>query len=432
MADIDQGVIDRIVSGDTTLNDLNVLKDMFKSSEMTPLRKEFVAILGEKLSPEALHKFNSKVMEYSVELADPNDNKFVYRTPEMKFFQEMLVLEARREGMRVELSKDGVAENTLLSSIPPKIMEHYATLSNNLHKNHGNESDALMAEVISWGLTASLARESEYYKKADKAVQISTELDIVEATKQTNKALASSEKAILSQIKATSVAEQTVVKPEQEQVEGTTKAIIGSYKATQKSLEIIRKSLDSLGQNVKTSHAGQEVERVLLESVKQMPYETLQNNEAGAIEFLKGKLQKKTKNGALTVSDEELQQIKVGFIAKCSGQEPEVTGFVSKIISTLKNLQSYFIEVIARLGRAENKALDNKGVGTPNESMLEKTANTHVEKTKEITTKDIPDKAVTTRVVEIDLSKAKDIGANPTKVEALAKKRSESSQQPQR
>jgi hypothetical protein len=89
MEDIDQ-VIRKIVSGDTTLKDLNVLKDMFKSSEMTPLRKEFVAILGEKLSPEALHKFNSKVMEYSVDLADRNDYKFVYRTSEMKFFHEML------------------------------------------------------------------------------------------------------------------------------------------------------------------------------------------------------------------------------------------------------------------------------------------------------------------------------------------------------
>ncbi len=324
--------------------------------------------------------------------------------------------------MRVELSEDGIKENTiLLPGIPPKIMEHYATLNKTLHNHHKNQSDALMADVISWGLTASLARESEYYKKADEAVQRSTELVIAEATKQTKEAL--SEKAILSQIKANAVAEPTVVKPEQEQVEVTTKAIIGSYKATQKSLEIIRKSLDSLGPNVRTSHAGQEVERVLLESVKHMPYETLQNNEAGAIKLLQGKLQKKTKNGALTVSDEELQQIKGGFLAKCSGQEPEVTGFVSKIVSMLKNLQSYFIAVITRLYRAENKTLDNKGVSTPNESVLEKTANTNVE-----TTKDTPDKAVTTRVVEIDLSKARAVGAHSTtRVEALARERSDSS-----
>lgn len=375
MADIDQGIIDRIVSGDTTLKDLNVLKGMFGPNETVSLRKEFVAILGKNLSDDALHKFNSKVMEHSVELAVDPDTKFMYRTPEMKFFQEMLVLEARREGMRVELGPNGITENNMLSVIPPKIMEHYATLSKHLHQTHKNESNALMAEVISWGLTASLARESENYKKADKATQGLTELVIAKETEKTKNSLNNIK--ILDQIKAAAIAEPTVVKSEKAQVELTTKTIIDSYKATQKSLEIIRKSLDSLGPTVRTSHVGKEVERALLESMKQIPNETLQNNEARAVKFLQNKLQKMTKKKTLIVSDKELHLITEEFIAQCSGnaqKQPttnqqiteKFTEFTDKILSTLKNLQGYASKVIDRF-RTGKKVFDKAKAALPGE-----------------------------------------------------------------
>ncbi len=317
---ISQDLISRIVSGDTTLDDLEVLKGRFGSDKDTLLRKEFVAILSEKLSDDALHKFNSKVMEYSTDLAVSPDTKFMYRTPNMKFFQEMLVSEAKREGMRVELDQNGIVENTILSDIPPKMLEHYAVLNKNLHTKHGNENNNdVIAEVISWVLTASLARESEYYKQADETTQQALELGIINPEKdKTRKSL--NDRNILDQVKAVAIEEQTPLKPEPEKAS----EILSLYLSTQESLEIIREVLDSLDSKdnpyLSRSPEGKQIEQALLESLKDVPYETLQDNKKEVIKFLKKALKEQVRDNKLVVSKQDLSQLKKDLRSKAQAQ----------------------------------------------------------------------------------------------------------------
>lgn len=341
-------LINRIASGQTTLDDLEALKQRFAVDSETLSRKEFVAVLGEKLSDDALHKFNSQVMKHSEDLAVPPDTKFMYRTTNMKFFQEMLVLEAKREGMRVELGPNGVTENTMLSSIPPKILELYAILNGTLHEKFkddvNNKDKDVMAEVMSWVLTSSLARESEYYKKADQTEQQRIELEIINSEKdKTRKSLQNQN--ILDQVKKSTVVEPTIVKPAVETIQQTTSAILDSYNSTLKSLEIIKKSLDSLGSNIRTSPEGKTVTLALFESLKQVPHEDLENNEQAIIKFLSKTLKGNVKDSKLIVTDEDLQTIKEELVTKAQ-EEPKIKAWslenanllAEKIVSGIQGL----------------------------------------------------------------------------------------------
>lgn len=89
---VKEDVLERIVKGEVTKEDVATLSSSFESNPKE--RVEFVKELGNNVTPYALHKLNSMVMQQADTLLQKEDPNFQCRTAETKIFQELLQLEA--------------------------------------------------------------------------------------------------------------------------------------------------------------------------------------------------------------------------------------------------------------------------------------------------------------------------------------------------
>lgn len=162
---VNEDVLERIVKGEPTKEDVATLSSSFESNPKE--RTEFVKNLGDNLTPNALHKLNSMVMQQADRLSQETDPNFQCRIAETKIFQELLQLEAEKTGMKAEFDKDG---NFLPPKLSPAIEDHYATLADKggfYDKCSGLSSDpkeTRIAKSVGFMLDAPLARNTEHYK----------------------------------------------------------------------------------------------------------------------------------------------------------------------------------------------------------------------------------------------------------------------------
>ena len=91
-------------------------------------REAFISLLDKKLNKEQLHKLNQAIMENANELMPDNDPNFVCRTPNNKVFQEILLLEAKRSGMKAKFNDKGELQSLDVKDITQEILDHYRVL----------------------------------------------------------------------------------------------------------------------------------------------------------------------------------------------------------------------------------------------------------------------------------------------------------------
>ncbi|HJD60454.1 MAG TPA: DUF5410 domain-containing protein [Rickettsia endosymbiont of Omalisus fontisbellaquei] len=150
--------------------DFGVLQKMqqaFSTASKQKQREAFISFLDKKLNKEQLHKLNQAIMENANELMPDNDPNFVCRTPNNKVFQEILLLEAKRSGMKAKFNAKGELQPLDVKDITQEILDHYRILQEKFYpkRDYKDLVDSRIAQSINFLLYAPLFRESEIYAK---------------------------------------------------------------------------------------------------------------------------------------------------------------------------------------------------------------------------------------------------------------------------
>ncbi|AFC71356.1 DUF5410 domain-containing protein [Rickettsia australis] len=162
--------------------DFDVLQKMqqaFSTASKQKQREAFISVLDKKLNKEQLHKLNQAIMENANELMPDNDPNFVCRTPNNKVFQEILLLEAKRSGMKAKFNDKGELQSLDVKDITQEILDHYRILQEKFyHKRNSKDLiDSRIAQSINFLLYAPLFRESDIYIKLGlKSAEIEREI----------------------------------------------------------------------------------------------------------------------------------------------------------------------------------------------------------------------------------------------------------------
>lgn len=98
------------------------MQQAFSTASKQKQREAFISLLDKKLNKEQLHKLNQAIMENANELMPDNDPNFVCRTPNNKVFQEILLLEAKRSGMKAKFNDKGELQSLDVKDITQEIL----------------------------------------------------------------------------------------------------------------------------------------------------------------------------------------------------------------------------------------------------------------------------------------------------------------------
>ncbi|XVN42976.1 MAG: DUF5410 family protein [Candidatus Rickettsia vulgarisii] len=284
---VDKQVIDNIISGKVTKGDLINLSNYFSLASAKEVRDDLVESLGKNLSKEALHKLNSAIMESADILLPKNDNKFLCRTTGAKFFKDLLVLEAKNSGMKVEFGNNGQVVNT---TIPPEILDHYATLKENFYKKRGvseNDLNQNMAESMAFILVDPIAKETGYYKNQQSSYQIMINSNIINSKGEVVSNLVKSNIAEKAKHQNKNIIDKYDI-PLQEIKEQNSKvsvAIMDSI-APALSKRLVNQALDQLKDNniIIDDKEKSKIQGVLSDSIKKVPAQFLLNQPEDLVE----------------------------------------------------------------------------------------------------------------------------------------------------
>ncbi|UZW39157.1 DUF5410 domain-containing protein [Rickettsia conorii] len=144
---------------------LQKMQQAFSTASKQKQREAFISLLDKKLNKEQLHKLNQAIMENANELMPDNDPNFVCRTPNNKVFQEILLLEAKRSGMKAKFNDKGELQSLDVKDITQEILDHYRILQEKFYPKRDSIDliDSRIAQSINFLLYAPLFRESDIY-----------------------------------------------------------------------------------------------------------------------------------------------------------------------------------------------------------------------------------------------------------------------------
>ncbi|WP_064428791.1 DUF5410 domain-containing protein [Rickettsia sp. Tenjiku01] len=158
---------------------LQKMQQAFSTASKQKQREAFISLLDKKLNKEQLHKLNQVIMENANELMPDNDPNFVCRTPNNKVFQEILLLEAKRSGMKAKFNDKGELQSLDVKDITQGILDHYRILQEKFYPKRDSKDliDSRIAQSINFLLYAPLFRESDIYTKLGlKSAEIEREI----------------------------------------------------------------------------------------------------------------------------------------------------------------------------------------------------------------------------------------------------------------
>ncbi|WP_347938690.1 DUF5410 domain-containing protein [Rickettsia oklahomensis] len=160
-------VIKEIDSENFDFGILQKMQQAFSTASKQKHREAFISFLDKKLNKEQLHKLNQTIMKNADALMPDNDPNFVCRTPNNKVFQEILLLEAKRSGMKAKFNSTGELQPLDVKDITKEILDHYHILQANFYPKRDSKDsiDSRIAQSINFLLYAPLFRESEIYAK---------------------------------------------------------------------------------------------------------------------------------------------------------------------------------------------------------------------------------------------------------------------------
>lgn len=173
-------VIEELENENFDLKILQKMQQAFSTASKQKQREAFITIIDKNLKNKQLHKLNRAVMENANELMPDNDTSFVCRTTDNKIFQELLLLEAKRYGIKAKFSSKLELQPLSIGDIPQEILNHYSILKQKFYpqKESKDSVDSRIAQSINFLLYAPLFRESELYTQIgqEKVAAIEVEL----------------------------------------------------------------------------------------------------------------------------------------------------------------------------------------------------------------------------------------------------------------
>lgn len=165
----------RMVDGETTLEDLTIIKNVTASGKKTEESKAYKKVL-ENLTNEQLHAFTSTIARYAHDLTPAADMQFMCRGTSEQFMKTALLLLAQRNGMKVEFDPQKQTVDIVNLKISPAIADIYATLRKEFYPKRNmppsKDVQTAVAESISFLLLKSLVEETSSYKKLDPKLQV--------------------------------------------------------------------------------------------------------------------------------------------------------------------------------------------------------------------------------------------------------------------
>lgn len=119
-------------------------------------------------------------MEHAGELMPTNDPNFVCRTTDNKIWGELLLLEAKRHGMKAELNSKSELQPLNVKNIPQEILNHYFILKQKFYPQRDSKDsiDNRIAQSINFLLYAPLFRGTKEYEKLSDMDKLIAEGDI--------------------------------------------------------------------------------------------------------------------------------------------------------------------------------------------------------------------------------------------------------------
>lgn len=147
---------------------LSVLEKMQQAFGSKKAQREaFIDIINKKLDNKQLHILNKAVMKNTNELLPENDSAFLCREPKDKIFQQLLLLEAKRHGMKANFNTKDELQPVCIKDIPQEILNHYSILIEKFYpqRNSADSLNTSIAKSINFLFYAPLFRESGIYEK---------------------------------------------------------------------------------------------------------------------------------------------------------------------------------------------------------------------------------------------------------------------------
>ncbi|CAK6515128.1 MAG: Type I site-specific deoxyribonuclease [Rickettsia helvetica] len=134
------------------------MQQAFSTASKQKQREAFISFLDKKLNKEQLHKLNQAIMENANEFMPDNDPNFVCRTPNNKVFQEILLLEAKRSGMKAKFNAKGELQSLDIKDITQEILDHYRILQEKFYPKRDPKDlvDSRIAQSVNFLLYTPL------------------------------------------------------------------------------------------------------------------------------------------------------------------------------------------------------------------------------------------------------------------------------------
>ncbi|WP_341794250.1 DUF5410 family protein [Rickettsia endosymbiont of Rhinocyllus conicus] len=173
-------VIEELENENFDLKVLEKIQQAFSTASKQKQREAFISIINTNLKNNQLHKLNRAVMEHASELMPVNDPNFVCRTTDNKIWGELLLLEAKRHGMKAELNSKSELQPLNIKNIPQEILNHYFVLKQKFYPQRDSKDsiDSRIAQSINFLLYAPLFREIKEYEKLSDMDKLIAESDI--------------------------------------------------------------------------------------------------------------------------------------------------------------------------------------------------------------------------------------------------------------
>ncbi len=364
-------IVNRMVDGATTLEDLKTIKQVTGLHERKAEKTALIESVGAHFTNDQLHALTLTIAQNASALIKSEDQSFCCRETPEHFIKELLVLEAKRSGMTVELDKDPLAVNVANLVLPSPTADIYDTLTRTFYPQRSVSEQKVqerIAESISFLLIKSLVEESVTYQKLDLAPQGAIQLSCAIPSKDAKLNLITShilspapglciqqliDNNILSQVKPQkSKAKEVLSKKEKSDIAFKIRKALARPIANL----IIKKSLENLKPPInkkKESEIEKVLSRILLEEIFSTALLNYQNE---IINFLTKELQAsqnistqiitKLFHNDYNISSDKIktvaEKVRIQFCSSRYGEAPKTTVLTEPSPTLIKKAKEQF------------------------------------------------------------------------------------------